>query len=103
MQKYESPIPCYNTDGFWNKAETIMEFLEVKLNIGDHSEQIHLVVVKIEKASLFLGYDWLQKHNPVINWSKSMLLLKKCSFYSGKIFYDREPKEKEKETKEQEK
>ena len=36
-----------------------MEFIEVKINIGDHSKQIHLVVVELEKASLFLGYNLL--------------------------------------------
>jgi len=59
-------------------------------------------MVKLEKACLFLGYNWLQKHNSVINWSKSILLFKRCPFYGRRIFWDREPEEKEKETKEQE-
>ena len=41
-QKYKNPILCYNTNSSQNKAKTITEFVEVKLNIGDHLEQIHL-------------------------------------------------------------
>ena len=39
--------------------------MEAKLNIENYLEQIHLTVVELEKASLFLRYNWFQ--NPVIN------------------------------------
>jgi len=39
--------------------------MEAKLNIEDYLEQIHLAVVELGKASLFLRYNWFQ--NPVIN------------------------------------
>ena len=58
-QKYENPISCYNANSFWNQAGIITNFVKVKLNIGDHLEEIHLTVVELEKTSLFLGYDWL--------------------------------------------
>jgi len=58
-QKYKNLILCYNADGPQNKARTIMEFVKVKLNLRDHLKQIYLVVVKLGKISLFLGYDWL--------------------------------------------
>jgi len=61
IQKFKSSIPYYNVDGSQNRAETIME---LKLNIKNHSE---LIVVELEKIILFLGYDWLQKYNLVIN------------------------------------
>ena len=41
-QKYKNSILCYNADSSQNKAKTITEFVKVKLNIGDHLEQIHL-------------------------------------------------------------
>ena len=66
-------------------------------------EQIYLTVVELGKASLFLEYNWFQKYNLVINWSKSILLFERCPFHSRRIFQDRGPKEKEKETEEQEK
>jgi len=59
IQKYKNLIPYYNTDGSQNKARTIMEFVEVKLNIRDYLKQIYLAVVELGKISLFLGYDWL--------------------------------------------
>jgi len=85
-QKYKNTILYYNVDSSQNKARTIIEFIEVKLNIGDHSEQIHLAVVKLGKVSLFLEYDWLQKHNPVINWSKFTLSFERYPFSSRGMF-----------------
>ena len=52
-QNYKNPILYYNADGFQNKARTIIEFVKVKLNIEDHSEQIHLVVVNYKRQACF--------------------------------------------------
>ena len=101
-QNYKNLILYYNIDGFQNKARTIIEFVEVKLNIEDYSEQIYLVVIKLEKASLFLGYDWLQKHNLVINWSKFTLLFERYPFSSRRMFWNREPEEGKNKTEDQE-
>jgi len=35
-QKYKSPIPYYNVNSTQNKAETIINFVKIKLNIGNH-------------------------------------------------------------------
>jgi len=61
-------------------------------------EQIYLTVVELGKTSLFLEYNWFQKYN-----LKFILSFERCPFYSRRIFQDRGPKEKEKETEEQEK
>jgi len=47
----------------------------MKLDIRNYSEQIHLAVVELEKIDLFLEYDWLQRYNLIIDWSKPTLLL----------------------------
>jgi len=85
-QKYESSITYYNAESTQNKTGTITNFVEIKLNIRNHSEQIHLAVTELEKANLFLGYNWLQKHNPIINWSKPMLLLARCYVCCERIY-----------------
>jgi len=45
-----------------------------------------------------LGYDWLQKHNLVINWSKFTLLFERYPFSGRRMFWNREL-EKEKKSK----
>ena len=85
-QKYESSITYYNAESTQNKTGTITNFVEIKLNIRNHSEQIHLAMIELEKANLFLEYNWLQKHNPIINWSKPMLLLARCYACCERIY-----------------
>jgi len=41
--------------------------LEVEIN--GHKEQIYAVVMDLNGMDMFLGYDWLVKHNPEVNWS----------------------------------
>ena len=61
------PIICYNADGSTNKDRSVMEVVEMNMTIGDHQELIQLSVTNLSNHDLFLGYDWLQKHNPNIN------------------------------------
>jgi len=46
--------------------------------IGDHRELIQLSVTNIGNHDIFLEYDWLQKHNPTINWKELSISLDKC-------------------------
>jgi len=76
--KLSLPITCYNTDGSTNKNGSITETIEMYMAIGDHEELIQLSVTNIGNHNIFLGYDWLQKHNPLVNWRESSISLDKC-------------------------
>ena len=65
--KLPLPITCYNADGSTNKNGSITETIEMRMSIGDHEELIQLSVTNIGNHDIFLGYDWLQKHNPSVN------------------------------------
>jgi len=39
----------------------------MNMTISDHQKLIQLSVTNLSNYDLFLGYDWLQKHNPTIN------------------------------------
>ena len=71
--KLPVPIPVYNADGSINSAGSIREFVIVKMRIGDHSEQIAMAMSNLSTHPIFLGYDWLKKHNPQINWKTKTL------------------------------
>ncbi|SJL09551.1 uncharacterized protein ARMOST_12931 [Armillaria ostoyae] len=64
VQKMASPIPVYNADGSRNKAGEITTYAELRLKIGGHSERIDLAVTDLGSKEIFLGHDWLVRHNP---------------------------------------
>ena len=69
LKTYELPvpIPVYNVDGSINSAGSIHEFAIVKMKIGEHSKQIAMAMSTLSTHPIFLGYDWLKKHNPIID------------------------------------
>ena len=77
-KKLPISVPVYNANGTLNNGSAIKEFVEVCLIIGDHAEHIEMAVVDLGKTNLFLGIDWLQHHNPSINWEQSTLTFDRC-------------------------
>ena len=77
-RKVPLPIPVYNADGSLNEGGPITEFIEVRMVIQDHTKQIHLVVTNLGKTKLFIGHEWLKKHNPNIDWRTSTLTFDRC-------------------------
>ena len=51
----------------------IKEYVETELIIGSHKESIRLSVTQLSSSNIFLGYDWLSKHNPEIDWEKGTI------------------------------
>ncbi|SJL00107.1 uncharacterized protein ARMOST_03419 [Armillaria ostoyae] len=77
-QKTASPIPVYNADGSRNKAGEITTYAELRLKIGGHSERIDLAVTDLGSKEIFLGHDWLVRHNPSINWATGSVTFTRC-------------------------
>ncbi|SJL08909.1 uncharacterized protein ARMOST_12283 [Armillaria ostoyae] len=73
------PIIVYNADGSRNKGGDITEYVEVRLTIGNHEERIDLAVTDLGAKDLYLGHDWLKRHNPVINWETGTVIFGRCS------------------------
>jgi len=55
----------FNTDRMKNGEVTQFAPLEVEIN--GHKKQINVVVTDLNDTEMFLGYDWLVKHNPEVN------------------------------------
>jgi len=79
--KLPFPITCYNANGSTNQLGSITEYVEMIMLIGDHIKQIQFSITNLGKHDLFLGYEWLQKHNSTINWRESKVLLDKCQHW----------------------
>ena len=71
-------ITCYNANGSTNRDRNVTEVIEINMTIGNHQELIQISVTNLSNHDLFLGYDWLQKHNPTINWKDSLVNLQNC-------------------------
>ena len=77
-QKVARPIPVYNADGTFNKSGPITDYVEMCMQVQDHSERILLAVADLGKADIFIGHDWLKVHNPTIDWQKGELCFTRC-------------------------
>ena len=67
MYQLPVPIPVYNADRSINSTGSIREFAIVEMKIRDHSEQIVMAMFNLSTHPIFLEYNWLKKHNPIID------------------------------------
>ncbi|CAK5268475.1 unnamed protein product, partial [Mycena citricolor] len=78
VRRLTQPIPVYNVDGTPNKAGSIREVADVVLRYQGHSERVQVAVTRLGKQQLILGYSWLRKHNPEINWDTQEVKMSRC-------------------------
>jgi len=55
----------FNADRTKNRKITKVALLEVKIN--GHKEQLEAAVMDLNSTDMFLGHDWLVKHNLEVN------------------------------------
>jgi hypothetical protein len=67
-----------NADGTPNASGMIQEYVEIHVIIGEHKEMLQLAVTELGNDDIFLGFDWLQHHNPTVDWTKSTLSFTRC-------------------------
>ncbi|KAG5649067.1 hypothetical protein H0H81_006580, partial [Sphagnurus paluster] len=77
-QAYPVPIQCFNADGSPNKSGSITDYVEMRIRIKNHFEKIHLSVTDLGKNDIFLGFDWIQFHNPQIDWQTERIEFDRC-------------------------
>jgi len=65
MEPMDRSFEVFNIDGTKNGEVTQFALLEVEIN--EHKEQINAVVMNLNSTNMFLGYDWLMKHNPEVD------------------------------------
>jgi len=61
----------FNTDGTKNREVTRVVPLEIEIN--GHKEQLEAAVTDLNRTDMFLGHDWLVKHNIEVNWKNSTI------------------------------
>lgn len=68
LVKLPHPIKIIYADGEETRSNVITHrTIPLQLRLGDHIEMIQPYVTRLSRAVL-LGIDWLQRHNPEIDW-----------------------------------
>ena len=66
----------FNADGTKNREVTKVVPLEIEIN--GHKEILEAAVMDLDRTDIFLGYDWLVKHNLEVNWRNRTIKFTRC-------------------------
>ena len=64
-KKIDFSFEVFNADGTKNGEVTKVALLEVEIN--GHKETLEAAIIDLDGTDMFLGHDWLVKHNPEVN------------------------------------
>ena len=66
----------FNTDGTKNRE--VIKTVPLEIEINGHKEQLEVAVTDLNRTDMFLGHDWLVKHNPEINQKNGTIRFIRC-------------------------
>ena len=73
-----APIRVFNVDGSRNSAGDVTHTTTILMEYLGHHKELSAEVTNLGKNSLILGYTWLQKHNPSIDWQTGVIKFTHC-------------------------
>jgi len=76
MKPINFSFEVFNTDGTKNREVTRVTPLEIEIN--GHKKQLEAVVTDLDEMDMFLGHDWLVKHNSEVNWKNGTIRFTRC-------------------------
>ena len=68
----------FNMDGTKNSAGNITHSADIIIDYQGHCEKVTAKVTDLGKNQVILGYMWLKKHNPDINWTNGEVKMTCC-------------------------
>jgi Retroviral aspartyl protease len=86
----DKPVKAYNVDRIKNKRGTINTYINLKFTLGEQKFKEQFYVTGLGKQRIILGFPWLHKYNPVIDWKKEEITFKplqidwRCLMEKGK-------------------
>ena len=75
-KKIDFSFEVFNADGTKNGEVTKVAPLEIKIN--RHKETLEAAATDLDGMDMFLGHDWLVKHNPEVNWKNETIKFTRC-------------------------
>ena len=76
MKNIDFSFEVFNADGTKNGEVTKVAPLEVEIN--GHKETLEAAVTDLAGTDMFLGHNWLVKHNPEVNWKNGIIKFTRC-------------------------
>jgi len=67
-----------NADSTPNKEGQIIEYIQAYVEIRSYKTRQHLFITQLGNKEMMIGYSYLYKHNPTINWQKSQWEFTRC-------------------------
>ena len=86
MKKIDFSFEVFNVDGTKNGEVTKVAPLEVEIN--GHKETLEAAVMDLDGMDMFLGHDWLVKHNLEVNWKNRTIKFTRCPGNCTMIYKD---------------
>jgi hypothetical protein len=72
----DEPVKAYNVDGMENKWGIINAYVNLEFKLGDQKFNKRFYVTGLGKQRIILGFPWLHKYNPIIDWKKEEITFK---------------------------
>ena len=66
----------FNADRTKNGEVTRFALLEIEIN--RHKKQLDAAVMDLNGTDMFLGHNWLVKHNLEVDWNKRTIKFTRC-------------------------
>ena len=66
----------YNADR--TKNGEVIRIVPLEIEINGYKKHLKAVVMDLNGMDIFLGHDWLVKHNPEVNWKDSKIKFTRC-------------------------
>ena len=76
MKPINFSFEVFNVDRTKNREVT--KIAPLKIRINGHKEILEVVVTDLNGTDMFLGNDWLVKHNPEVNWKNRTIKFTRC-------------------------
>jgi len=76
MKPINFSFEVFNADKTKNREMTRVVPLEIGIN--SHKEQLKAAVTDLNEMDMFLGHDWLVKHNLEVNWKNGTIRFTRC-------------------------
>ena len=72
-KKLETPITVYNVDGTENKQGKLTHYCRLRVKYNEKEDLQNFYLTDLGKDRLILGFPFLHKFNPQVNWRKGVL------------------------------
>ena len=66
----------FNADRTKNRE--VIKVVPLEIEINRHKETLEAAVTDLDRIDIFLGYDWLVKHNLEVNWRNRTIKFTRC-------------------------